>query len=585
MFEKIKEKGLFKVALCAVIAIIAIFACALFVSTIATKQTHVSEINLTAPEYVSVNETAQLTADVKTQAPSWVPGFLKKVIVKDDAVPSGEWSVGASALASVDKNGLLTGLKEGVVDVTYSVGSVSKTIAITITSNIVDIKCPDTLYVNADGSLQESLINEIIPYGADKNLLSYEVSNPEVVEVKGNGYIIGLTSGTAVVRISSQNGIEKFVKVVSANFLEDFYLEKSAVSIEVGEEIKISSSLAKELKADYLSEVKWGVSSEGVVDYKVSDDGFSVTVTGKEPGKTKLSAFVTSKENFQSSCEITVKAAPTPTPSATPEPTATPEITPSPTPSTTPTPTVKPTEPAPTVKPTATPQPTAKPTEAPKPTRTPTPTVAPTAKPTEAPKPTATPKPTEKPVETPKPTATPESTPKPCDAAGHSVEGICSVCGQKKCGAVGHSVDGTCGICGAVKTTPKCPTCGSTEHTTHPAPSKVQNGDGRAVLDYLNAYRAENGLPALSWDPNLESLANRRAHEIVDNYSHVGVSSQVECIQRISSSPDASRAASNWRNSADHWNSISSTKYSNAAVGSVSCNGSTYYVFVGGFTF
>ena len=252
-------------------------------------------------------------------------------------------------------------------------------------------------------------------------------------------------------------------------------------------------------------------------------------------------------------------------------------------------PTEKPVEPTvkPTEKPAETPAPTAKPTEAPKPTATPKPTEEP--KPTATPKPTekpvATPKPTEKPAETPKPTEKPAPTAKPCDAAGHSAEGVCSVCGQKKCGAVGHSVDGTCGICGAVKTTPKCPTCGSTEHTTHPAPSKVQNGDGRAVLDYLNAYRAENGLPALSWDPNLESLANRRAHEIVDNYSHVGVSSQVECIQRISSSPDASRAASNWRNSADHWNSISSTKYSNAAVGSVSCNGSTYYVFVGGFTF
>ena len=126
-------------------------------------------------------------------------------------------------------------------------------------------------------------------------------------------------------------------------------------------------------------------------------------------------------------------------------------------------PTEKPAEPTvkPTEKPAETPAPTAKPTEAPKPTATP--------KPTEAPKPTATPEPTEKPVETPKPTEKPAPTAKPCDAAGHSAEGVCSVCGQKKCGAVGHSVDGTCGICGAVKTTPKqCGALGHSEYGTCP---------------------------------------------------------------------------------------------------------------------
>ena len=62
-----------------------------------------------------------------------------------------------------------------------------------------------------------------------------------------------------------------------------------------------------------------------------------------------------------------------------------------------------------------------------------------------------------------------------CGAVGHSADGTCSVCGSTyttpKCGAVGHSADGTCSVCGSTYTTPRCPTCGATDHTSHPVPT------------------------------------------------------------------------------------------------------------------
>lgn len=131
----------------------------------------------------------------------------------------------------------------------------------------------------------------------------------------------------------------------------------------------------------------------------------------------------------------------------------------------------------------------------------------------------------------------------------------------------------------------KCPDCGSEAHTVHPVVEKTLNSDGPQVLEKLNEYRAQAGLDPLEWDEGLVDLANQRAMEITENFGHFNPCTQVECIQRISSAPDRARAAKNWRESSSHWDSISSTKYTNAAVGSVSCNGSTYYVFLGGFTF
>lgn len=58
---------------------------------------------------------------------------------------------------------------------------------------------------------------------------------------------------------------------------------------------------------------------------------------------------------------------------------------------------------------------------------------------------------TPEPIPTPEPVATPEPV--------------------VTCGDIGHSTDGTCPACGDTYTTPKCPTCGATDHTVHPVPT------------------------------------------------------------------------------------------------------------------
>lgn len=84
--------------------------------------------------------------------------------------------------------------------------------------------------------------------------------------------------------------------------------------------------------------------------------------------------------------------------------------------------------------------------------------------------PVSTPKP--EPTPTPAPAPAPEPTPAPAPAPAPEPAPVPT----PTCGAVGHTAEGTCPVCGSSYTIPRCPTCGSADHTTHPAEPCVYCG-------------------------------------------------------------------------------------------------------------
>ncbi len=236
---------------------------------------------------------------------------------------------------------------------------------------------------------------------------------------------------------------------------------------------------------------------------------------------------VTTGENTPSLVpELTVVPSPTSTPTPRPTNTPTPVLTSTPTPVPTNIPTLVPTNtptPVPTSTPTPvptstpTPVPTSTPTPRPTNTPTPVPTGTPTPKPTNTPTPKPTSTPTPRPTNTPTPIPTSTPTPRPT-FCNHEYE-------VKE--VVMTATDYVPGVRRYI-----CKQCGNEIERSYALPHSVDIGNGQNVtvygywdleksgemLELLNEWRAENGIPALQ-DGN-DGTARTRALECAYYYSH-----------------------------------------------------------------
>ena len=97
------------------------------------------------------------------------------------------------------------------------------------------------------------------------------------------------------------------------------------------------------------------------------------------------------------------------------------------------------------------------------------------------------------------------------------------------------------------------------------------------VFNLTNQERANNGLPAYSWDSNMASYSDRRAKEIVTDYSHNSAGGKMNVGENIAKgaiSPEM--VMDGWMRSDGHRANILNASYTKI---SVSCyyDGSTYY--------
>ena len=185
--------------------------------------------------------------------------------------------------------------------------------------------------------------------------------------------------------------------------------------------------------------------------------------------------------------------------------------------------------------PTVTEEPIVTPTTAPTPEPTPVPTPEPTPVPTPEPTPVPTPEPTPVPTPEPTPVPTPEPTPVP------TPEPIAS----------GHDL------------------------------TKAQE-----VFNLVNSIRAENGLPALTWDDKLYESAKIRAQEITVCWSHTRpdgtdcftVSDVLHGENIAYGYPDAASVVAGWMESQGHKENILRSGFTRTAIAYyVTADGTPYW--------
>ena len=87
-------------------------------------------------------------------------------------------------------------------------------------------------------------------------------------------------------------------------------------------------------------------------------------------------------------------------------------------------------------------------------------------------------------------------------------------------------------------------------------------GDGGA-LDLINGIRASAGLGALTWDDGLGDIAAARCRQLMDDFSHNGMTAPEICAM---GAPDASSVVSSWQASSAHYAQMVYEGYTRCAV-------------------
>lgn len=203
-------------------------------------------------------------------------------------------------VARVSANGVVTPINVGKANITVITkdGSYKATCRVSVKKapeRLELVTSATTLLVGAKKTIRYT----VYPADATNKKASFKSSDTSIAYVSSAGVIKGISKGTAVITVTTENGIKKSLKVTVRQQVTGVEVKASA-SVYTGKTLKLS---AKVLPATAENKnVKWSSSDTSVV--KVSSDG---VITGIKAGTAKVT--VTSAENskLKATCKVTVK--------------------------------------------------------------------------------------------------------------------------------------------------------------------------------------------------------------------------------------------------------------------------------------
>ncbi|GAB1475743.1 hypothetical protein MASR2M70_05750 [Bacillota bacterium] len=154
------------------------------------------------------------------------------------------------------------------------------------------------LIMEAGGS--DVLEAAVLPDNANIQGLVWTSSDPTIAEVNADGWVVGVSPGSAVITVKSIDGnIEKTCNVKVTESISNITLNKSKITLIEGNSEKLFSSVTP---GNFLSQIHWSSSDEWVAE--VSDEGL---ITAISPGTTTITARLENGKKA-ASCHITVES-------------------------------------------------------------------------------------------------------------------------------------------------------------------------------------------------------------------------------------------------------------------------------------
>ena len=228
---------------------------------------------------------------------------------KDAANKKVTWKSSNAAIASVDANGKVTGVKAGEATITVTTEDGGKTATCKVTVSDKEIKVTGVKLNKSETNLlvsgNETLTATVLPEDATNQNVTWKSDKPEIATVDANGKVMAVKVGEATITVTTEDGGKTATCKVTVSetsvAVTGVTLNKTETSIFVGGSETLTATVAP---ADATNQkVTWKSSDAAVASVDANGK-----VTGVKAGEATIT--VTTEDGGKTAtCKVTVKAA------------------------------------------------------------------------------------------------------------------------------------------------------------------------------------------------------------------------------------------------------------------------------------
>ncbi len=192
---------------------------------------------------------------------------LAMVVPSDAADTSVSWTTSDTTVATVDSNGVITGVSVGTADiiVTTTEGEFKDTVVVTITPILVTGVTLEDGVITVVRNATVRVMATVVPSEATNQAVTWTTSDSSVATVGSNGVITGVSVGTANIIVETTEGEFKDTVVVTVTsiLVTGVTLNTNAVTVVRNATVKVVATVVPSDALDRA--VTWSSSDSSVV--------------------------------------------------------------------------------------------------------------------------------------------------------------------------------------------------------------------------------------------------------------------------------------------------------------------------------
>ena len=211
------------------------------------------------------------------------------------------WEIGDDSIASVDANGVITGIKGGntIVTLTSADGKFSAKCPVTVNQPLKAIKMDD-IALETNGHTSETVAYTLEPADTTEDDVTLSVADESIAKLEGNK-LVAVSDGST--KITATSGIVKTsAKVTVTTKVEQITLNKTEGTLTVGNSVTVTATVTPDNATN--ATVNWTSSDETVAT--VDSNG---KVTAVAAGNATITATSESDGDVSADYALTVNKA------------------------------------------------------------------------------------------------------------------------------------------------------------------------------------------------------------------------------------------------------------------------------------